>query len=116
MSKKIKPLEKAEAIAQLEGLAQQLVKALHYGHRFAKTRSELCRELHTNDRALRKMVEIARKKGAMICNDGDGCGYYLAMDDCEIVSQYRREKDRMVNHWNAMKPFYEAMKERGLPT
>lgn len=112
MSKKIKD----ETKSQLDELAQRLVKALHCGHNLAKTRLSLCSELHVRDRVLREMVEIARRGGAMICNDGDGRGYYLAETDEEIQAQYRREKARMVNHWNAMKPFYEAMKERGLPT
>lgn len=102
--------------AQLDEQARALVRHLHVGHEFAKTRSELCYEMNIGDRALRRLVELARSNGAMICNDGDGCGYYLADLDADIVAQYRREKDRMVNHWNAMRPFYEAMKERGLPT
>lgn len=102
--------------AEMEALADTLVHVLSYGHDFAKTRSELCYWTGLNDRAVRKLIEIARNRGVLICNDGDGAGYYLADTDDEIERQYRREKSRMVNHWCAMHPFYEEMKKRGLPT
>ena len=108
---------KSNTDAWREAMAEQLVKHhLHFDHAFAKTRSELCTELNVNDRELRRIIEVARGKGALICNDCDGFGYYLGAERSDIVKQYRREKARMVKHWNAMRPFYEQMKEWGLDT
>ena len=105
---------KSKTPLEMEEMANELVRILYHGHDWARTRSDLCYRMNLNDRALRKLVEIARNNGAMICNDGEG--YYLAETQEEIERQYRREKSRMVHHWNAMRPFYEEMKKRGLPT
>ena len=101
---------------ELEAMSEQLVRHLYHGHDFAKTRGELCFELGLNDRALRKLIEIARNRGHMICNDQDGWGYYLGIERGEIERQYRREHARMVKIWNGMRPMYQKLKEWGYQT
>lgn len=36
-----------------------------------------------NDRRIRRAIEILRREGMLICNSGDGLGWYLAGDEDE---------------------------------
>ena len=107
---------KSYAEINMEIMADNLAKHLLHGHEMAKTRYQLCHELGVNDRALRKLIEVARSRGHMICNDQDGWGYYLGIEREEINRQYKREHARMVKIWNGMRPMYEKLKEWGYPT
>ena len=61
------------------------------------------------DREVRERIENARAAGALICNDQDGQGYYLAESREEIQRQLNRDYARLVSLAERMKPFKNAL-------
>lgn len=83
------------------------------GKENAITRPELARVLGMTDRAVRKEIELARDRGALICNDGDGAGYYMARDICQIERQYRMDKSRSLAVLNRLKTMRRMLNDAG---
>lgn len=52
----------------------------------------MCREI--SDRALRKMIETARREGLVIANDQGGAGYYRPRTKAELEALYRQNEHR----------------------
>lgn len=65
-----------------------------FGRENAITRKELCSLTKLSDRKLREQIEQARRRGCIIINRQDGCGYYQTNDLDEIEQQYRRQQGR----------------------
>ena len=97
----------------MEAMAEDLVKKIPSGQANAVTRAELARLTQLPDRQLRELLEIARDKGHLICNDQDGRGYYLAETIDEIESQYRRDHTRALSILKRLKPFRRALSQAG---
>lgn len=62
----------------------------------AVTRAQLCSFTGLSDRAVRKLIEIARIEGAVIINKQDGAGYFISEDAEDIRRQIT------TNHHRAM--------------
>jgi len=108
MRKPLSPEAEAERIV----LALQMVdKYLHRGHSLAVTRSSLSMATGYNDRVVRELLEIARNEGALICNDQDGHGYYLAETEEEIERQYKRDRARALSVLKRLKPYRTALRK-----
>lgn len=71
-----------------------IIAALGVGHENAVTREALAAKLGTSDRAARRRIELARRDGWCIMNDGDGAGYYLANDMAALERHYHVEMAR----------------------
>ena len=67
------------------------------GKEHAITREALANRLNLPDRTLRKMIESARKDGALIMNAQDGTGYYRSEDLGELKRQLRRNHNRAMS-------------------
>jgi len=91
-----------------------LLGELRWGHANAIPRPALSRKLGTTDRHIRRLVEAARAQGALICNDQDGRGYFLAETDEEVLRQYRQDDARVKATCVRRAPFHRYLKERGL--
>lgn len=112
MSRKRSPEAEIQMRAEADAFAERW---LYSGHRNAVTRDRLVRMSGINDRAVRELLELARDNGALICNDQDGMGYYLAETDDEIDRQYRRDRARALAVLKRLKPYRQALKEAGRP-
>ena len=82
---------------------------LHKGRSHAVSRKSLATMTGLSDRQVRDMIEQARANGALICNDQDGHGYYLAETYDEIQRQYSRDYARAISLLVRLKPFREAL-------
>ena len=83
------------------------------GKENAITRPELARILGLTDRAVRKEIELARERGELICNDGDGEGYYLASDLGQIERQYRKDRARALSVLKRLKTMRRMLRDAG---
>jgi len=83
------------------------------GKENAITRSDLARILGMTDRAVRKAIEEARDRGALICNDGDGEGYYKASDIGQIERQYRVDRARALSTLKRLKTMRKMLRDNG---
>lgn len=81
------------------------------GRENAVTRSELCRKLRLSDRAVRKLIEDARREGALIVNDSSGAGYYITEDLGELNKQYRTNQNRAMSILVQQKHLRRKIKE-----
>ena len=61
-----------------------LLDYLGHGRANAVTRERLSGLSGLDDRTMRDEIKRLREKGVLICNDGDGGGYYIADTDEEI--------------------------------
>ena len=90
-----------------------IVDYIPVGKENAIPRADLARVLGMTDRACRKAIEEARDRGELICNDGDGAGYYLASDIGQIERQYRVDKARAVAVFKRLKTMRRMLRENG---
>lgn len=84
-----------------------------HGKENAITRPELARILGLTDRAVRKEIELARERGELICNDGDGQGYYMASDLTQIARQYRMDRARALAVLRRLKTMRRMLRDAG---
>jgi len=63
----------------------------------AVTRAQLCAQTGLGDRAVRKLIEIARVEGAVIVNHQDGKGYYISDDPKDIRRQIATNNSRAMS-------------------
>ena len=68
-----------------------------FGKANAVTRDQLCAWTGLSDRAIRKLIEIARNQGAVIINNQDGEGYYQSDDLQDLLAQYRTNHSRAMS-------------------
>lgn len=73
---------------------EAFVANIPLGKSRAVTRRTLCERTGQSDRAVRRMIEQARRWGYVIVNDGDGAGYYQSDCIADIEAQYHRETSR----------------------
>lgn len=90
-----------------------IVDFIPEGKANAIPRHELARVLGMTDRAVRKAIEEARDKGELICNDGDGEGYYIACEIEEINRQYRTDRARALAVLKRLKTMRRMLKAAG---
>ena len=83
------------------------------GKENAIPRHELARVLGLTDRACRKAIEEARDRGELICNDGDGQGYYMASDLTQIARQYRVDRARALSILKRLKTMRRMLRDNG---
>lgn len=74
-----------------------IISAIGVGKENAVTRTQLCEKLGRGDRAVRQMIEDARCQGALIINDQDGRGYFIATKPSEVLEQYRSNQARALS-------------------
>lgn len=60
----------------------------------AVTRAQLCAHTGLSDRAVRKLIELARIDGAIIINAQDGAGYYISDNPVDIRRQIATNNSR----------------------
>ena len=65
------------------------------------------------DRTVRRLIEEARERGELICNDGDGAGYYMACDIGQIEGQYRKDRARALAVLKRLKTMRRMLREAG---
>ena len=63
--------------------------------------------------ALRKLIEEARDRGELICNDGDGEGYYRSYDIGQIERQYRVDRARAMAVLKRLKTMRRMLNDAG---
>ena len=83
------------------------------GKENAISREVLARRLGLTDRQTRKLIEEARDRGELICNDGDGEGYYLACDLGQIERQYRKDRSRALSVLKRLKTMRRMLRDAG---
>jgi hypothetical protein len=83
------------------------------GKENAIPRSVLAVRLGMTDRQVRKLIEEARDRGELICNDGDGEGYYLASDLGQIERQYRKDRARALSVLKRLKTMRRMLRDAG---
>lgn len=88
-----------------------ITKFLNEGAENAIPRADLARILGMTDRAVRKEIEIARNRGALICNEGQG--YYLARDIGQIERQYRTDRARALAVLKRLKTMRRMLRDNG---
>jgi len=67
------------------------------GKQNAVTRAELVAAMGVCDRAVRNLIEDARREGTIIINTGDGKGYYLSDDVEDLKRQYKLNQSRAMS-------------------
>lgn len=83
------------------------------GKENAVSREVLATRLGLPDRTVRKLIEEARDRGELICNDGDGEGYYRSYDISQIERQYRVDKSRAMAVLKRLKTMRRMLSEEG---
>lgn len=86
---------------------------LGYGIENAKTREELCRITGLSDRMLRRLIEEARERGALIVAGDGGEGYYITDDLTDIARQYRVDKSRALAVLKRLKTMRRMLNDAG---
>lgn len=94
-----------------EQLKRMIRDQLAHGKELGATRQWLTMHTGANDRTVRLAIEDLRSEGWLICNDQDGEGYYLALEDQEILRQYRRDCARAMSILKRLKAFRMAARE-----
>ena len=94
-------------------LTARLAQAIPYGRDHAVTRADLADRFSMDDRSIRRAIAEAREDGLIICNDGDGRGYYQSDDVGVIRKQYRQERARMRSIYMASKRMREVLDAAG---
>ena len=94
-----------------EQLKRMIRDQLAHGKELGATRQWLTMYTGANDRTVRLAIEDLRSDGWLICNDQDGEGYYLALEDQEILRQYRRDCARAMSILKRLKAFRMAARE-----
>lgn len=94
-----------------EHLKRMIRDQLMHGKGSGATRTWLAMHTGANDRTVRLAIEDLRSEGWLICNDQDGEGYYLALEDQEILRQYRRDCARAMSILKRLKAFRMAARE-----
>ena len=83
------------------------------GKENAVSREVLATRLGLPDRTVRKLIEEARDRGELICNDGDGEGYYRSYDIGQIERQYRVDRSRAMSVMKRLKTMRRMLSEEG---
>ena len=83
------------------------------GKENAVSREVLATRLGLPDRTVRKLIEEARDRGELICNDGDGEGYYRSYDIGQIERQYRVDRARSMAVLKRLKTMRRMLSEEG---
>ena len=60
-----------------------------------------------------KLIEEARDRGELICNDGDGEGYYRSYDIGQIERQYRVDRARAMSVMKRLKTMRRMLNDAG---
>lgn len=74
-----------------------IVDLIPTGKANAVTRAQLCALTGLSDRAVRKLIEIARIEGEIIINAQDGAGYYVSDNPEDIRRQMATNRSRAMS-------------------
>ena len=88
-----------------------IVDFIPVGKENAITREALAQRVNLPDRSVRKMIEAARKGGALIMNAQDGTGYYRSEDIGELKRQLQRNHSRAMSILVQQKHLRRKIKE-----
>lgn len=83
------------------------------GHVNGIEEAEILRDLNITERALRKMIQGERIAGALICNEYDERGYYIASTEDEKQRFIHRHMAMIRSLSRECKAFREDLKENG---
>lgn len=81
---------------------RNLLALIRDGEENARSMRELSRECGVSCREFRRMIELARKDGAIIASSD--AGYYIPSCDEELVEYYRRTRYRINTSIDALRP------------
>lgn len=81
------------------------------GKENAVTREMLSTRLALPDRRVRKLIEAARDRGELICNDGTG--YFITDNIGDIERQYRKDRARALSTLKRLKTMRRVLREHG---
>ena len=93
----VRHLEDVSERQDVSECATVLEQLIPLGRDRAVKREDLARMLEVTDRRVRLMIEQARGAGLLICNDGDGRGYYRTDAVEDLVKQYRQDTHRALS-------------------
>ena len=79
-----------------------ILSLIRDGEENARSMRELSRLCGVSSREVRKMVEVARRDGAIIASSD--AGYYIPVCDEELVEYYRRTRYRINTSIEALRP------------
>lgn len=88
-----------------------IINYIGVGRENAVTRESLCRTLMLPDRTIRRLIEEARREGALIVNDSTGAGYYITDDLGELKRQMRSNHNRAMSILVQQKHLRRKIKE-----
>ena len=92
----------------------QVESYIPYGKEHAITKQELLTKTGLHDRTLRQAIENARGRGACICCEQNGTGYYQAETIEELIGQYRQMTARAMSLLVGRKPIRNELIRRGV--
>ena len=81
------------------------------GKENAVTRGQLCSLTGLPDRSVRECIEVARREGVMVVNNGNG--YYIATDIADIKRQYKTDRKRALSVLYRLKAMRKILKDAG---
>ena len=84
-----------------------------FGHENAISRKTLSMLLKMPDRQVRREIQRARDRGAIIINTQDGRGYYVTDNVDEIAKQYRQNRRRALSVLRQQKYLRQILKAAG---
>lgn len=107
--------EKEALPAGLPAYLQRVVCWIPEGRDKAVSRGFLRAATGMSDRQVRKCIEKARGLGVLICNDGSGCGYYIAdADDLDDIERnYWQERSRALSILYRLKAYRKILISAG---
>ena len=94
--------------------AERIKNFIPIGRENAVTRARLREITGFPDRKVRKEIEQARRKGAIIINTQDGAGYYQSEDIKDIAKQYKQNERRVLSILAQQKHLRKRLKAAGV--
>lgn len=107
--------EADEQLTEVPAHLKRVVDLIPLGSENAISRRYLRTLSGLSDRMLRDKIEAARGVGVLICNDGNGSGYYIATDIDEIEAQYHKDQARALSVLYRLKTSRRILKDAGRP-
>lgn len=92
----------------------ELLHEIGVGKKNAVTLLQLTWRTGEKERAIRKEIARLREEGALIINDQDGKGYYIATELDEIARQYHQDRSRFLSIAKRIKTARRILRDAGM--
>jgi transcriptional regulator with XRE-family HTH domain len=109
----LEDIDATDGLCELTVETRALLCFIPVGRENAISRAALCAAMNVPDRRARELIERARRSGVIICNSGDGRGYYRTDDIDEIEREYRGERSRALSVLSRLKRMRAILKDAG---